>query len=97
MASIELITKAKISQAGMKSVFGVSPELDIREKTVRVFYPPDKLRIAQSNFQKRMEEPPGDLRVEINPVITPYILKKMAIPAFVLFVSGFMLSKFNLV
>lgn len=93
MASIQAVTKARILQQGMKGFFGVEPALDIQPQYVRVFYPADKLKVAQTNFSNKMTAPPGELRPEIQQIITPYLLKKIALPAFGLFAFGYLLGK----
>lgn len=93
MASLTAISKARIYSSGMKAVFGVEPDLDIQSEYVRLYYTPDKLQKAQSNFNKIMTAEPGEVRAEIAPVITPFVLKKAAIPALGLFLFGYLLAK----
>lgn len=76
MADIATITQAKLTQEAFARVLGVKPSLDIREDHVRVYYPPDRLKQAQNAFKLMMEKPPGKLRTDIGPVITPYFVKK---------------------
>lgn len=76
MADIKTIATAKITQRAFKAILGIEPSLDVREDHVRIYYPPDRLRAAQEAFKIMMEKPPGKIRTDIAPIITPYFLKK---------------------
>lgn len=93
MADIATITQAKLTQRAFKSVLGVEPSLDIREDHVRVYYPPDRLKHAQEAFKVMMEKPPGKLRTDIGPVITPYFVKKGLPFLLGIGATGFMLGR----
>lgn len=77
MASITAIAKAKLYQAGLKRLIGVEPDLDIKKDHVRVFYAADRLKTAQEAYRKLIESPPGEIRVDLKPVIQPYYVKKL--------------------
>ena len=93
MASIQLVAKANMLSKGMEGFFGLKPELDIQKDYVRLFYSADRLPIAQKNFENRMNAEPGELRPEIQQIITPYLIKKVGVPAFGLFLFGYLLGK----
>lgn len=77
MASIELISKAKLYGRGLKAVFGIEPEYDIQEKTVSVFYTPDNLKKVQERFEA-MTKKQSNIKVQWLPIITPHIIKNYA-------------------
>jgi len=93
MADIETIGKSKLIQAGLQKLLGIKPTLDIRDKYVRVFYPPDKLKMAQDNFKKVVEKEPGKIRVEIAPIVTPYYVKKFLPHSLTLLGTGYLVGK----
>lgn len=77
MASIAVIGKAKLYQAGLNRLLGVMPSLDIKEKHVNVYYPPDRLKTAQKAYKALVESPPGEVRVDVKSIIQPYYVKKL--------------------
>lgn len=93
MASVDVIGKAQIAGGILQQIVGVEPAYDYRENYVRVYYPPDSLRVAQANLAALATSPPGDLRIEWAPVITPYVIKKVLPIAAGLLIAGFMIGR----
>lgn len=92
-ANLETIGKAKLYAMALNRFLGVMPSLDIQDKYVRVFYPPDKLARAQAGFKVAMEQPPGKVRGDIAPIVTPYFVKKYAPAIAGSLVLGFIAGK----
>lgn len=93
MADLQTIATAKATQAAFKRVLGVKPSLDIQADHVRIYYPADRLKEAQAAFSNMMEKPPGKIRTELAPVVTPYYIKKGAPIAIGLGLTGFFLGR----
>jgi len=87
-ADIITIGKAKALQRAFKRIFGVAPEMDIQDTFVRLYYPADKLKIAQRRFSDLVSKEPSDVRVNFLPITTPFLVKRYAPYAIALFIVG---------
>ena len=93
MAELKDVLKARAIAEGLGNLIGIKPTLDIRRNYIRIFYPADQLPRVQKKFTDVVERPPGKIRVELAPVITPYYLKKFTPALAGLFAGGFVLGK----
>lgn len=91
MADVLLIAKAKAYQKSIGKVFGIDPELDIKENEIRVYYPPDKLRKVQQKFNESLKKE-SDIKVDWLPIITPHLLTNylpyLLVAVFLSYVAG---------
>lgn len=94
MADLPTIAEAKIQAFGISQFFGVMPDMDIQEDYVRLYYTPDKLEVAQANFNKMMASPPGPIRYNFQPVAVPYTIKNFGLAILGLFVFGFFVGRY---
>lgn len=95
MASIKVIAEAKIQAMGIKTLFGVAPELDIQDDYVRLYYPPDKIQLAQDKFKVIMASPPGPIRYDFNGVAVPWGIKNFGLGILGLAVFGFFIGRYT--
>lgn len=86
MAAIETIARAGLYKGGLRKLLKSEPELDIQVDHVRIYWPPDSLQAAQNEFTSLME--PTDIRIDLMPVMTPYLIKKYGFVVITLFVAG---------
>lgn len=93
MAELKEVLKARAIAEGLGKLIGIKPTLDIRREYIRIFYPADQLRTVQKKFSDVIERPPGKIRVELAPVMTPYFLKKFTPALAGLLAGGFILGK----
>ena len=71
------VGKAILIKKALKNMLDVEPELNFYSDHIEIFYPPDKLKIAQKNFELMMESPQKTVRTSIMPVLNPFIVKKI--------------------
>ena len=93
MAELKDVLKARAIAEGLGYLIGIRPTLDIRRDYIRIYYPADRLRTVQKKFGEIVERPPGKIRVELAPVMTPYYLKKFTPALAGLLAGGFILGK----
>lgn len=86
MAAIETIARAGLYKRGLHKLLKSEPELDIQVDHVRIYWPSDRLKPAQNEFSYLME--PTDIRIDLMPVIKPYLVKKYGFLVITLFIAG---------
>ena len=77
MANLILIAKAKATGKAMKNIFGIEPEYDIRESSIKIYYPPDRLQKVQKIFDD-MTRKKSNMEIQWLPIITPHLIKNYA-------------------
>ncbi len=77
MADIISAARALAIRKGVRKLTGAEPEVELKDDHVRIYFAPDELRIAQEWFKTNMNKEPGEVRMEVGPVVTPYFLKKL--------------------
>lgn len=92
-ADLKTIAEARAKAFVIEQYFRVKPDLDIQDKFVRIYFPPDKLQRAQENFKGEMQKPPGKVRDEMSQVFIPWAVEKFALPLFGLFALGLLIGK----
>lgn len=92
-ADVITIGKAKVLQKAFQRIFGVAPALDIQDTYVRLYYPADRLKIAQRRFSELVSKEPSDVRVNFLPITTPFLVKRYAPYAIALFVVGVVVGR----
>lgn len=93
MASIQAIAKGKAYQYGLEKTFGVRPKLNILQDHVRLSWEGANLKTAQNNFSTMLDQPPGEVRIDIAPVLYPALIKKYGVYALGMFLGGIAVSK----
>lgn len=94
MANIKLIARAKVSQAAIKQILGIQPKMDIYDDYIELYYTPDTLPAAQTNFISLVErDEPSKIKIRFKPVIKPYAIKKVMPYAIGTLLTGFLLGK----
>ncbi len=92
MADPLTILKAKATGRAMSEWLDVEPDLDIQDDYVRIYYPPSKLKSAQKKFSNNMNVP-GRVRVDLVPVMSPYIIERYGMWALAALFGLYMLAK----
>lgn len=93
MADIRDIAKAKLTAMALGKWLGVDPELDIQQDHVRIYWPVEKLAIAQDGFSSAMQQKDKNIRVDLVPVLMPVLTKKYGIYAAGALLSAFLLGR----
>ena len=90
-AEVYDIARAKLMQQGLKRLFGSEPDMDIQENRIRLYWTGEGLRTAQS---KMIDSPknPDVVKVELGPVLRPYLIKKYGMVAIGLIALGYALK-----
>ncbi len=90
-AEVYDIARAKLMQQGLKRLFNSEPEIDIQENRIRLYWTGEGLRTAQL---KMMDSPkhPDVVKVELGPVLRPYLIKKYGMVALGLIALGYVLK-----
>lgn len=77
MADLILIAKAKATGKALKNIFGIEPQYDIQQSTIKIYYPPDDLLKVQKRFDD-MSRKKGNMEIAWLPIITPHLIKNYA-------------------
>ncbi len=94
MAELKVIANAKIQSYAIEKIFGERPELDIQEDYVRLYYPADKLPKVQKKFELIMKSPPGPVRYDLQPILNPYMIKKLGLPIVGVFAVAYLIGRY---
>ncbi len=92
-ADILDIAEAKLHAVGIGKFFDVEPDLDIQDKYVRIFYTPEKARLASNRFNELMTSKPGPIRYDLSNVITPYALRQYGLPIGIALFVAFLIGR----
>ncbi len=95
-ADIITITEGKIQQKAIGKLFGVEPEMRIDGSFVTLYYPPDKLKMAQQTFSNLMgKQQTGDVRYSFEQVPLPWVIKTFALYVLGLLAVGWFIGRSN--
>jgi hypothetical protein len=76
-ADILTIAKAKSYQLALLKLLKANPEMDIREKNIRLFYLREERKKAQKTFENMLKpKKETDIKIDYLPVILPVLIKK---------------------
>ena len=90
-AEVMDIARAKLIQQGLRRLFDSEPEMDIQENRIRLFWRGEALR----NAQRKMVDSDKNkdvVKVELGPVLRPYLIKKYGLAVLGLIALGYVLK-----
>lgn len=87
------IAEAKLHAVGIGKFFDVDPDLDIQDDYIRIYYTPEKARIASNRFNTMMSSKPGPIRYDLSNAITPYALRQYGLPIGVALLVAFLIGR----
>jgi len=74
------LTKIKAETIGMmiNQILGFTPKIDYGENYAEISFTPDQQKIVQAYIEKQIDtkRPPGEIRINLLPILWPLILKK---------------------
>jgi hypothetical protein len=76
MADLNLTLKASAVKAVIEQVFGFTPVVNMTENYVEFSFTPEQQIVLRAWLDKQLVSPPGELRFNLSPVLTPWIIKK---------------------
>lgn len=85
------IARAKLIQQGLKRMFDSEPEMDIQENRIRLFWTGERLRRAQLKMIDS-DQNQDVVKVELGPVLRPYLIKKYGLAVLGLIALGYVLK-----
>ena len=95
MAALQAIAKAKATGLILKNLLGAEPNYEYSENFVRLYYTKEQLK----NVHNRVNEiatnssKPGEVRIDLLPIVAPIAIKKVAPYAIGAVVAGYLLGK----
>lgn len=95
MATAEMLAKAMLYRRALGRVLGQKPDYEVQDDYVRLYWAPDQVKKATDRYGKLVEAEPGEVRVDLAPVVMPYYTKKYLIFALGALAGAFFLGKMS--
>lgn len=92
MANIMTIAEAKVYALSLEKLTGVKPDMQIGEKTIRIYYTPEKLIQVQKVLEIKMQQK-SDIQIDFIPMFLPILIKRFSLPLVSILAAGFLIGK----
>lgn len=78
-AELDTVLKAKAVAAAIYGLTGEKPRVVVKEDHALLSWTPEQNDRLRVKFENQMAQGPGDVRVDLLPVVSPYVTKR-AVP-----------------
>jgi len=77
MALLSSVTQGEVLALAAQRATGVKPQVDYTADHVRIYWKASDLPSMRAKFADYMAAKPGPVRVEVAPIVNPYIIRQV--------------------